>query len=469
MDGAGRAPASRLNDLARPHPGLGMNGQMERTRAAQAAWADRPVPERLAVIARLRRLCARDPQALAATAMRPNMNEADILVAEVMPLLAACRFLERQAPRLLAPRRPDGQRPIWLAGAQLQVRRLPLGIVLIIAPRNYPLLLAGVQAIQALTAGNGVVVKPAPGFAAPMQALGDALLRAGLPDGLFAVLADTHEAGEQALALGADKVVLTGGEATGRRVLARLAETLTPATLELSGDDAVIVLPGAPIETMARVIAHGLRLNGGETCIAPRRIIAVGEIVGPLAGALADILPTLPPCHVPAPEAERIADAVTAAEAAGAAVIGGRPGETMQPLVLRAASPEQALPPLFGPAATLITAPDAETAITIANASRFALGASVFGPPREAMDVARRLRAGSVTVNDLIVSTADPRLPFGGTGASGFGVTRGAEGLLDMTRPQAIVSRRRILAAPFRVIPPGAARWIARGLRLLYG
>lgn len=445
-----------------------MNAQILRARTAQAAWAERPLRDRLAVITRLRRTLARHSRGLAATAVRPNMTEADVLVAEVMPFLAACRFLENQAPKLLATRRPDGGRPVWLIGTRLVVRRVPFGVVLILAPRNYPLLLAAVQIVQALTAGNAVLVKPAPGCAAPVHALAEALQRAGLPEALCTILPDSHEAGEQALAAGADKVILTGGVSTGRLVLARLAETLTPATMELSGDDAAIVLPGAPLAAVARAIAYGLTLNGGETCIAPRRIIAVGDTGPPLAEALVKLLPTLPPCHVPPQEADRITQAVALAEAAGGRRLGDPPAQLMRPLVMLAATSGSCLPPLFGPVASLMMAPGPDEAVVCANASPYALGASVFGPPAAAGEVARRLRAGCITVNDVIVATADPRAPFGGAGASGFGVTRGADGLLEMTRPQAILSRRRIVATLYQQLPSRTSRWIARALRLLY-
>ena len=445
---------------------------MAAIRTAQPAWAEWPTRNRLAVIGNLRRQLAVDCQAWAATVVRPNMTEVDVLVAEVMPFLAACRFLEQQATRILTPRRPPGQRPPWLFGTRLLVRRVPFGGILIMAPRNYPLLLPAVQALQALAAGNGVLVKPAPGFTTPMAFLGDRLRRAGLPDGLFAVLPDTHAAGSAALRAGADKVVLTGGARTGRLVLAELAGTMTPATMELSGDDAMIVLPGAPIDTVARAIGYGLLLNGGETCIAPRRIIAVGDTGPALADRLGPLLARLPLRHVQPVEATHLRTAITAAEENGGRVIGDwadSGADTLRPLVMLAQSPDQCLPPLFGPAASLLMVADVDAAVAVANAGAYALGGSVFGPAQQAKAVARRLRAGCVVVNDVIIPTADPRLPFGGAGASGFGVTRGAEGLLEMTRPQAVVSRNRPIAVQYRLLPPSATRWIVRFLRLLYG
>ena len=408
-----------MNFVARPMEAAGLRG-------AQAAWAERPVRERLAVVGRLRRRLAAQAEVLAATAARPNMSVTDILVAEVMPLLAACRFLEQQAGRLLAPRRPAGRRPVWLFGTSLLVRRVPFGVVLIVGPNNYPLLLPAVQAVQALTAGNAVMVKPAPGIGEPMRFLAGALRDCGLPDGVFSVLADTDAAGEQALRAGADKVVLTGGADTGRTVLAQLAETLTPATMELSGDDAMIVLPGAPIETVARAIGYALLLNGGETCIAPRRILAVGDTGPALADRLATLLPGLPQRTVAPASAGRLRAALATGEGRLLGTMAGLDAGMMRPVVWLAAHPDACLPPIFGPVATLMGVADIDTAVVLANGGAYSLGASVFGPVASARAVARRLRAGCVVVNDVIGPTADPRLPFGGraTAASGLPVGR---------------------------------------------
>src|ERR1700709_1372977 len=143
-----------------------------------------------------------------------------------------------------------------------------------------------------------------------MRCLGAALRRAGLPDGLFRTLRDSDAAGAEALWAGPDKVVLTGGYETGRSVPGQPAQTVTPSTMELSGDDALVVLPGASIEVVARAIGYGLVLNGGETCIAPRRIIAVGDTGAALIDRLAVLLPRLPARCVDPGEAARVREAL---------------------------------------------------------------------------------------------------------------------------------------------------------------
>ncbi len=179
-----------------------------------------------------------------------------------------------------------------------------------------------------------------------------------------------------------DKVVFTGSSENGRAVLAQLAATNTPAVMELSGEDAVIVLADADLDLVVRALRFGTSINGGNTCIAPRRIVVVQQVAG-------ELLERLAAARVPRLLTERVADEVAA--------------------LLRVNSPD------------------------------FALGASIFSRDiTNARVLAARIKTGFVTINDLIVPTADPRMPFGGVRASGFGTTRGAEGLLEMTHPHVV-------------------------------
>jgi acyl-CoA reductase-like NAD-dependent aldehyde dehydrogenase len=394
------APPGAAGTLAGPRP----DGVSVGPGGGATGWAALPVRHRLRVLGRARRLIAADPRPLAQACARPGASEADILLAEVLPLLDAIRFLERAAERLLAARRRRRFRPLWLFGTSLVVRRLPMGRVLLIGPRNYPLLLPGVQTVQALAAGNQVRLKPAPGCAAPMALLASVLARAGLPSGALELLDDTDAAATAAIA-GADLVVLTGASATGRAVLTAAAAHLVPCIMELSGDDPFVVLSGADMQYAAAALRFGRAFNGGDTCIAPRRVIVAQAAAPGFAAALG--------------------------------------------------------------ASDFTVVADAAAAVAAANAAPAQLGAAVFGPGAE--DVARALRAGCVVVGDAIAPTADPRLPFGGAGLSGFGTTRGPEGLLAMTRPQAIVVRRRPERRHLAPLPGHAAPVAAAAIRALHG
>ncbi len=460
---AERARFGRMNDIVIPLTRDSVHAAVrDAARTAAAAWAATPLHARLATIRRFRRLAANAADTLAATIARPH---ADTIVAEILPLLEAARFLERRAPDLLAPRRLRAGRPAWLLGVTATIRRDPLGAVLILAPGNYPLFLPGTQALQALVAGNAVCWKPAPGTEAPAHAMAALLAQAGLPPRTLQIL-DPRD-GPEAIEHAYDRIVLTGSAETGIRVLQAAAPHLTPATMELSGADPVFVLPGADLALVASCLAYGLRLNAGATCIAPRRVMVPHTMAAELETRLLPMLPPIPDARTPAPIAARLATLLAAAVAQGARL--HHPGPA-RPAILADATPDMDIlrHDVFAPWLALIPVADAEAALRHDRLCPFALGASIFGPPAEAQALATRLRAGSVCINDLIVPTADPRLPFGGAARSGFGRTRGAEGLLEMTAPRTISERRRFrphLAPP---TPADPTRFAAMA-RLLHG
>jgi acyl-CoA reductase-like NAD-dependent aldehyde dehydrogenase len=424
-------------------------GQLQRARRAQAAWGQTQVRARLKIIRHLRCLIAERSEALvAAIGDRHGRTPADTLALEVIPLADACRFLERDAARLLQPQRLGRRgRPLWLTGAEAEIRHEPLGVVLILAPGNYPLFLPGVQLLQALVAGNAVLLKPAPGCTAPLAALRELLKDAGLPSQLLQLLDEDVAAARAAIAGGVERVVLTGSADTGRAVLCDLAPRLTPATLELSGNDAVFVLPDADLCLVADALAFGLRLNGGATCIGPRRVFVPQALSAELERKLRSRLAGLSPVPVTASTRERLDPLLDEARRAGCRIVGAAPEAAVpavSPVLVTDATPELALlkADIFAPVLAFVPVRDCEEALRFDELCPYALGASVFGPEKPARRLAVRIRAGAVTINDLIVPTADPRLPFGGRGQSGYGVTRGAEGLLELTCVKTVSLRR---------------------------
>src|ERR1700678_4239521 len=193
-------------------------------RAAQRRWAQTTLRGRLAILRRARHRIAAMAVQIARSVPRSVLNDqpgalhrtvADTLVSEVLPLAEACRFLEREARWILADQRLSTHtRPFWLRQVTAETRREPLGVALIIAPANYPLFLPGVQALQALAAGNAVLWKPAAGGTAAAGALRDVLVGCGLDPALLQLLGDPPQSAADAIADGVDKVFLTGSAAT---------------------------------------------------------------------------------------------------------------------------------------------------------------------------------------------------------------------------------------------------------------
>ncbi|MEM1303904.1 MAG: aldehyde dehydrogenase family protein, partial [Planctomycetota bacterium] len=323
-----------------------------------------------------------------------------------------------------------------------------------------------------------VLIKPAPGCSATMRRLAAVLQDSGVPDGLVTVLDESPDAARQAMSDGVDRVVLTGSATTGRAVLRQAAETITPCTVELSGCDAVFVLPGADRDRVAAAVAFGLRLNGSCTCLGPRRIFVTPHDAEPLKQELREHAAAIPPTVLPQPVAELAERLVTEATDAGAKPL-TQPNfdaDAFAPAVLDATELGDAacdLPllqaDLFAPVVSIVAVRDAEHALELSRRCPYALGASVFGPPGAAEAVADRVEAGCVTVNDLVAPTADPRAPFGGWNTSGFGVTRGAEGLLEMTRLKTVVSQTAGWLPHLDPPRPGLDRLVIGLLRMSHG
>jgi acyl-CoA reductase-like NAD-dependent aldehyde dehydrogenase len=249
-----------------------------------------------------------------------------------------------------------------------------------------------------------------------------------------------------------DHVVLTGSVETGKAVLRQCAETLTPVTMELSGCDAVFVLPGADLERVIAALGFGLRFNGSATCMAPRRVFLVGlaeDEASWFEGELATALDWLVDVRVAKKTEMLLRELIDDALSQGARVLlngieeSGVEGEVAATLITEATPALKAMQAeIFAPILSVMRAANLDEALAASAACPYALTASVFGPEKEARTFASKLRVGNVLINDIIVPTADPRVPFGGRGWSGFGVTRGAEGLLGMTTPRTIQTQR---------------------------
>jgi aldehyde dehydrogenase (NAD+) len=394
---------------------VAVESAMTSARAAQSRWACTPLTRRLELIHELRRLIAENSLELAEDSVSARQRPAlESLTAEVLPLAEACRFLEREAEKTLAPRRL-GRRglPLWLAGVRSEIHREPFGVILIIGPGNYPLLLPGVQMIQALVAGNAVLLKPGIGGTASARALIELIARAGFDPQLVTLLPESPEAVRAAIASRPDKVLLTGSAQTGEKILAQLLPHLIPATMELSGSDAVIIRADADLDLTVKALVFGLKLNNGATCMAPKRALVHHSLAAQL---------------------------------------------------------ERRMQNIFAPEFSIIAVADDDEAVHRANESEFALGASIFSRDESvARSLAARINAGVVTINDIIVSTADARIPFGGRGRSGFGVTRGAQGLLELTATKVVTISRSKFRPAFDQPQPGDEQMFQAYLKLTHG
>lgn len=445
--------------------------RFSRAYGAQLLWRDLKLKDRLAILSKLRELLVRDRLMLAQAIQIPNRQSyAETISAELMPLADSVRWLCRRARQILKTRYTQRRHtPLWLGLLESSIVRVPHGLVLIIGAGNYPLYLTGVQTLQALAAGNAVALKPAPGAELVTERLVDLLIEAGVPSDLCVLLDSSIEAAQEAIEAGVDKVVLTGSSRSGRTVLKQLADSLTPATMELSGCDAMYVLPGADMHRVCDTIAFTLRLNGGASCLAPRRVFVPQKTYEVFHRLLSQRLTAESQkewrTQIPRFVFQKLQAGVKEAVQAGARVFespqshielttstASQSSATLDRtetvsighLVLTDMKPTMSLcsADIFAPLVMIVPVADWAEALQFDSMCPYALTASVYGPLEDALRMTKFISAGSITINDALVPTADPQLPFGGRGESGFGVTRGDEGLLSMTVPKVITIRR---------------------------
>ncbi len=418
-------------------------------------WALEPLRVRVAWVARFRVALARARDEfcrLMADEVGKPHHEA--LMADIAPVLAACRWHERHAARVLSGRWL-GRGPLFLKGVALEERPVPLGRVAIIATWNYPVQLLGIQLVQALVSGNTVVVKPSEHAPLTQARLLRLAVDAGLPPGALAWTEATREAGKRLLDGGRgrfDHVVFTGSTAVGREIAAWAAPGLVPTTLELSGRDSALVLADADPALAARAIWQGVTFNAGQTCMAPRRALVDQRVYRAFLAALGPLAAGAPPRRlISEAAAKRVYDLCRAAIEDGGRSLSGvveapRPDRADRLGLHRALTPlaivdcpvsaELVAGDHFGPALAVVPVRDVDEALAIHARVDQHLSVSVFTRrPAAARALAPRLRAGAVMVNDCVVPTAHPAASIGGVGASGWGLSRGEAGLLGLTRP----------------------------------
>ena len=347
-----------------------------------------------------------------------------------------------------------------LASKKLRIQYRPHPVVGIISPWNFPLVLALGDAIPALQAGAAVVIKPSEftplGVAEVVKAWKEEI---GGPD-VFDCVQGLGETGG-ALIDGADFIQFTGSDRTGRKVMARAAETLTPVSLELGGKDPMIVLSDADLDRAANAATWGGMYNSGQVCMSVERIYVeepaydafVAKLtteVGKLRqgadgrGFGKDVGAMTSPNQTAIIE-EQVNDAL----ASGAkALTGGKPvagpGDYFEPTVLVDVDHSMKVmrDETFGPVVGVMKVRDSEEAVRLANDTRYGLSGSVFGKGERAERVARRVECGAVNVNDVIVNYAAMDVPMGGWKESGIGYRHGEPGIKKYCRSESVVITR---------------------------
>jgi acyl-CoA reductase-like NAD-dependent aldehyde dehydrogenase len=358
----------------------------------------------------------------------------------------------RNAPKVLGRRRvSSGMLGVNLAAT---LEYLPLGVVGVIGPWNYPVFTPMGSIAYALAAGNAVVFKPSeltPGIGVRLAEL----FTESVPE--QPVFQTVTGLGETGAFLARDprvkKIAFTGSTATAKRVMAACAENLTPMVAECGGKDAFIVDADADLRAAADACLWGALSNAGQTCVGVERVYVVDAVYAPFMRELSERAASIRagehygPITMPG-QLDIIRRHIDDATTSGKVIMGGADSVRapfVDPVIVEDV-PEDSLAvreETFGPTITVRRTRDAQEALELANASAYGLAGTVFSRnARRAMELARAMRSGMTAVNSVISFAGVPALPFGGVGDSGFGRIHGADGLREFARPKAI-SRQR--------------------------
>lgn len=428
--------------------------RVEASRRAAAVWRRTTVAQRVAALTAVwEALNARRAEALAVIREENGKPPLEAELVEFGSVSLLVSYFAANAERLL------GERPAWapwfLLNKRASVRRLPRGVVGIIAPWNMPFLIPFGDSFCAMLAGNAVLLKPSEWTTRTALWLESAVAATGLlPEGLLTVVPGRQSAGE-AVVDASDLVLFTGSTKTGAAVAARAAAQLKPAILELGGKHPMIVCADAGLERAAAGAVWGAFANAGQVCVGVERVFVEAEaheaFVAKVKARMSALKTgggadeevsrfTFPPLL------ERAQSQLDDARKKGATVIGGevtdRAGLRMAPALVLGARPDMLVmsEETFAPVLPVMKVARAEEAVAIANAGATGLAGSVWSADLERAEaLAASLEVGMVGINEPGTHYAYGSLPFGGVKTSGMWRRHGDEGLLALTQAQSIV------------------------------
>lgn len=436
-------------------------------RAAQPGWAALPLSKRLAVMKRFHALLLENYETVVDLMQAETGKARRMSFEEVCDVWMTTSHYLKVAKRVLSEKKRGGVVPVASTSKEV---RVPKGVVSIISPWNFPLATSLSDAMPALIAGNGVVLKPDNKSTLCVAECVRLLYEAGLPEGLFQIVCGEGPDVGPALVDNADFVMFTGSTATGRFVGAQAGENLIDCTLELGGKNPLIVLDDANLDDAIAGAAFGTFLNAGQACMHIERIYVPRAIVAEFTrrfveaaaaievGAAYDFGPTMGSL-VSVDQMNRVSAHVEDARAKGATVLtGGKARPDLgpafyEPTVLTDVTPDMlhAREETFGPVVTIHAYDTVDEVIALANDTEYGLNASIWGGDLKAAErIGRRIESGNINVNDpLACSYASKATPSGGFKNSGVGARHGDAGLLKYTDVQHVaVLKKQVLGAP---------------------
>ncbi len=433
---------------------------VEESRTAQREWERTPFGERAAILERFADLVVANRTELLDLIQLETGKARIHALQGILDVPSTCSYYVHNGPAVLADDRRQGAFPLITDAV---VTKDPVGVVGVISPWNYPMMLSITDAIPALLAGNAVVCKPDERTPFAATALADLLEEAGLPAGVFQVVTGEGGTAGSALIDAVEYVAFTGGTETGRAVAERAGRNLIGCSLELGGKNPLLVLEDADVAQAARGAAAAAYTNAGQLCLAPERIYVAERQYEAFLQAFLEETRALTLGHafdfgpdigslIDANHLERVDQFVTDAKSEGATVLtGGRPRPDIgpcwyEPTVLTDVDPTDriACEETFGPVVSVTPVRDTAAAIERANDSPYGLNASVWTADRDrGRAIARQIECGTVCINDgFVAGWSATGTPMGGVGDSGLGRRQGPEGIDRFLEARTIATSR---------------------------
>ncbi len=433
---------------------------VESARKAQPGWAALSFQERALYLRRaLAILLEKQDEYIDVIVQESGKARPEARMIGIWASCDALSYYARHAGRILRPQKVKLHGMLRLL-KRCRIEYRPLGVVGVISPWNGPFVLSLNPSIQALMAGNAVVLKPSEVTPRSGQLVADLFEAAGLPEGVLTVLTGDGETGAALIESGVDKISFTGSVATGRLVGEACGCRLIPCTLELGGKDAMVVCADADLDRAAGAALAGGFMNTGQYCSGTERIYVVDEVADAFTRKVVERVAKLRQgasgefdvgaiCWEP--QLEIIERHVQDAVAKGARVLaGGRRNPALrglffEPTVLADVSHDMLVmrEETFGPVLPIMPVSDEDEAIRLANDSVYGLGASVWTrDPHKGVELARRIEAGSICINDMSMTYGALEAPFGGLKDSGVGQVNGEAGLKGCCCAQPVITDR---------------------------
>ena len=465
---------------------MAIDDAVSRARNTFPAWSQTTVRHRAAIARRFGELVLanrdRILDAIQADTKKSRTNALD----EILDVVGLCAYYARKSPSILKSRRRAGAVPVLTKTIE---RHVPIGVVGIITPWNYPFTLPASDLIPAIVAGNTVVVLPDAATPRSADVIADLLAEAGVPDGVVTIVHGGGRVHGATLIAHVDFVMFTGSTATGAIVAQQCAERLIGFSGELGGKNPLVVLDDADVQRAAAGAVRASFSNSGQLCVSTERAYVHTDVFDEFVSAFVahteamslgdgneweiDMGPLISET-----QADRVMSHIDDAVAKGATVLTGGKRRLdiaptfVEPTILTGVTDEMTLGRIetFGPVISVYRVASNYEALERANDSEYGLNTSVWSRRRGA-EFAESVRSGTVTINDgFSASFASHDAPMGGMKRSGVGRRHGRTGLLKYTDSQTVAQQRLWGIAPlpgqsneqFAALITRAIGWLAK-------